>query len=72
MADTEILTITELCVYLKLPKQTVYKLCQHNGLPCFKAGKQLRFRKDGIDKWIDREEKRNARWIKGRLNRGIR
>jgi len=65
MAD-EIMTFKEVCAYLKLPRTTVYKLCQCNNLPYVKAGKQLRFRKLSVDKWLENEEKRKARWISRR------
>jgi len=58
MRDTGIFTIDEVSQYLKLTKGTMYKLCQSRKIPYFKAGKQLRFKRDSIDKWIAREEKR--------------
>ena len=61
MEKSDLYTIDEISRYLKLTKGTVYKLCQYRKIPYFKAGKQLRFRKDSIDKWITREEKRKKR-----------
>ena len=57
MEDNELFTLDEISAYLKLTKGTVYKLCQARKLPYFKAGRQLRFSKKSIDKWITDKEK---------------
>jgi len=49
----EILTIGELSEYLKIPRSTLYKLCQEGRIPSQKVGRHWRFRKDTIDKWLD-------------------
>lgn len=49
----EILTIEELSEYLKIPRSTLYKLCQEGRIPSQKVGRHWRFRKDTIDKWLD-------------------
>ncbi len=48
----EVMNIDELAKYLKLPKPTVYKVAQSGELPGRKAGRQWRFHKDAIDKWL--------------------
>ena len=48
-----IMTIEEVAKYLKIPKSTVYILAQEGKIPCQKVGRQWRFRKDTIDKWLD-------------------
>ena len=48
-----IMTIEEVAVYLKIPKSTVYILAQDGKIPCQKVGRQWRFRKNTIDKWLD-------------------
>lgn len=53
MANNEqILTLAELSNYLKIPKSTVYKLCQEKKIPGQKVGRHWRFHKDAIDRWI--------------------
>lgn len=59
-ANNELFTLDEISAYLKLTKGTVYKLCQARKLPYFKAGRQLRFSKKSIDRWITNKE-RSAR-----------
>ena len=48
-----IMTIEEVADYLKIPRSTVYKLAQEGKIPCQKVGRQWRFRKRTIDKWLD-------------------
>ncbi len=48
----DILTIDELSKYLKIPKSTVYKLCQEGKVPGQKVGRHWRFHKEVIDSWI--------------------
>ena len=56
----EILTIGELSEYLKIPKSTVYKLCQEGKIPGQKVGRHWRFRKETIDLWLDEQRKSTA------------
>jgi len=51
----EILTIEELSKYLKIPRSTLYKLCQEGRIPSQKVGRHWRFRKQTIDQWLDEE-----------------
>lgn len=61
MENEDILTLDELSAYLKIPKGTLYKLCENGSLPTFKVGKQLRFRKGDIEKWIATRTKRQGK-----------
>jgi excisionase family DNA binding protein len=49
---SDIMNIDELAEYLKLPKPTVYKLAQGGKIPGRKAGRQWRFHKEAIDRWL--------------------
>ena len=51
----EILTIDELADYLRLKPQTIYKWAQGNRIPAAKLGKEWRFRKSIIDRWLDEQ-----------------
>ena len=53
MAD-EIMTVEELAKYLKTGVATIYKLAQEGKIPATKVGNQWRFRKEKIDKWLDK------------------
>ncbi len=54
--NIQVMTIDELAVYLKLPKSTIYKLVQEGKVPGQKLGKQWRFGKAAIDRWLDSEQ----------------
>lgn len=50
---SDVLTIEELSVYLKIPKSTLYKLVREGKVPSHKVGRHWRFRKEAIDRWLD-------------------
>lgn len=49
----DVLTIEELAAYLKIPKSTLYKLVREGNIPSQKVGRHWRFRKAGIDRWLE-------------------
>jgi excisionase family DNA binding protein len=46
------LTIDELADYLKVSKETIYKMAKANKLPSSKIGNQWRFNRQIIDQWL--------------------
>jgi len=50
--DTEVLTLAEVAVLLRVPKSTVYKLAQNGTVPAFKVGKHWRFLLEDIKGWL--------------------
>ena len=54
-ADHDILTIEEVASYLRLKPQTIYKWAQEKRIPAAKLGKEWRFRKSIIDRWLDQQ-----------------
>lgn len=52
-ADHEILTLEEVAHYLRLKPQTIYKWAQEKRIPAVKLGKEWRFRKSVLDRWLD-------------------
>jgi len=59
--DKNVLTLDEASAYLKTSKSTLYKLLQSNSLPSRKVGRQWRFNRTDLDRWLSRstsEEKR--------------
>ena len=66
--NSDILTLDEISKYLKISKSTIYMLTSNSRIPHFKVGKQLRFRKSGIDKWADELESTSKRKRKERQN----
>jgi excisionase family DNA binding protein len=61
MDDDRFLSTDEVVEYLKIPKSTIYKLTERDDLPSCKIGKQLRFRKSSLDKWLAEKEKKNIK-----------
>ena len=53
--DDEMLTIEDVAAYLKLKPQTIYKWAQTGKIPGAKFGKEWRFRRSAIERWIDRQ-----------------
>ena len=53
--EKEILTIEDLAAYLRLKPQTIYKWAQGNRIPAAKLGKEWRFRRSIIDRWLDEQ-----------------
>lgn len=47
----EILTIDELCDYIKSSKQAINQLCRE-GMPHYKVGTVMRFDKVKVDEWL--------------------
>ena len=51
------MSLNELSEYLRTPKSTLYKLSEADKIPSFKVGKELRFKRGSIDRWIGQQEK---------------
>ena len=51
--ETEIMTIEDVATYLRLKPQTIYKWAQEKRIPAAKLGKEWRFRRSVIDRWLD-------------------
>jgi excisionase family DNA binding protein len=49
----EILTINETSEFLRIPISTMYKLAQEGKIPCQKVGRQWRFRRDALERWLE-------------------
>ena len=49
---TELITVEEVASYLRVTKKTIYRLLRQGGIPATKIGRQWRFDKASIDKWL--------------------
>jgi len=65
--EERLLSINELSRYLNIPKSTLYKLSQKSEIPVCKIGKQLRYRKSSIDKWLSEKEAYKANPFRKRI-----
>ena len=52
---SEVFSLQELSEYLKIPISTLYKLVREGKIPSQKIGRQWRFRKETINRWLDRK-----------------
>ena len=53
-----LLTVKELCNYLKVNRSTVYRLLKTGQLPALRVGSDWRFNVEEIDRWrFEREKK---------------
>ena len=50
-----LMTLEELAEYLRLSKDTVYRMAQTGKIPASKVGAQWRFRKDEVDEWLKQD-----------------
>lgn len=53
--EHEILTLEEVAHYLRLKPQTIYKWAQERRIPAVKLGKEWRFRRSILDRWLDEQ-----------------
>ena len=51
----EFLTLQEVADYLRVTTKTIYRLLGKGKIPAIKVGRQWRFDKSAIDKWIKRK-----------------
>ena len=51
----EILTLKQAAEYLKCHTSTMYRLVKHGGVPHFRLGGDIRFKKSTIDNWIKKK-----------------
>jgi excisionase family DNA binding protein len=59
VSDDEILTVTEVARFLRVPKSTVYKLARVGELPASKIGKHWRFLRRDLHQWLHSRPQQN-------------
>ena len=62
MADNtpEVMTIEETAQYLRVPLSSLYKLAQAGKIPCQKVGRHWRFRREAIERWLERMPEKSS------------
>jgi len=58
--EEEVLTKDELAKYLKITVRMVDKL-RTEGMPSFKVGKLIRFKKDEVMEWLENHQQRTEK-----------
>jgi len=51
------LTLEQIAEYLQMSTSSIYKMAQAGKIPAYKVGRQWRFRKEEIDKWVEKKKK---------------
>ena len=49
------LTTEEVLGYLKTTPRTIYRLIRNGELPAVRIGRQWRFRRTDLDRWVERQ-----------------
>lgn len=47
-----LMTIEEVAAYMQVSRFTVYRLAKHHSIPATKIGRQWRFQKEEITRWL--------------------
>lgn len=50
--DDRWLTVEEICTYLSVSNETVYKWIEQRGMPGNRVGRRWMFKKDEVDEWV--------------------
>ncbi len=51
MLQSRVLTVQEVCNYLRVHRSTIYRLLKQHRLPAFRVGGDWRFSIEAIDRW---------------------
>ncbi len=55
------LTLEQIAEYLQMSTSSIYKMAQAGKIPSYKVGRQWRFKKEEIDKWVERNKFKRVR-----------
>jgi excisionase family DNA binding protein len=58
-SEPELMTVAEVAEYLRISRASVYRLVRSRQVPVSNVGRQLRFRRDSLDRWLQGKEKSN-------------
>lgn len=56
----EVMTLREASQYLGVSPDTLYKYLGEDKIPAFKLGNRWRFKKDLLDRWMEKKSERGA------------
>ena len=54
----EVMTLREASQYLGISPDTLYKYLNEDRIPAFKLGNRWRFKKDLLDRWMEKKSER--------------
>jgi excisionase family DNA binding protein len=50
------LTLEQIAEYLQMSESSIYKMAQAGKIPANKVGRQWRFKKEVIDRWVEKRK----------------
>ncbi len=59
--ERDVLNISEVSNWLRIPKTSLYKLCGEGKIPCAKIGRHWRFDRQTIESWFKDQIAKNER-----------
>ena len=65
----EVMTLREASQYLGISPDTLYKYLSEKSIPAFKLGNRWRFKKDLLDRWMERKIERTELVVDARPKR---
>jgi len=68
----EVMTLREASQYLGISPDTLYKYLSEKSIPAFKLGNRWRFKKDSLDRWMEKKIERTELVAEGRPKRQIK
>src|SRR5512140_950706 len=61
MIDEIFMTTEEVLEYLQVTQRTIYRLIKAGRIPAVRVGRQWRFRKQDVDRWLENQQGRGSR-----------
>ncbi|MBW1727324.1 MAG: helix-turn-helix domain-containing protein [Deltaproteobacteria bacterium] len=52
MNKERLLSVNDLCEYIGIGRDTLYKLIRNKALPAYRLGRLWKFRKKEVDRWL--------------------
>ena len=68
----EVMTLREASQYLGISPDTLYKYLSENKIPAFKLGNRWRFKKDLLDRWMEKKSEHTEIVVDSRPRRLVK
>ena len=68
----EVMTLREASQYLGISPDTLYKYLSENRIPAFKLGNRWRFKKDLLDRWMEKKSEHTEMVVDSRSRRLVK
>jgi excisionase family DNA binding protein len=65
--ESPVMTVRELADYLRVHPSTIYRLLKQKRIPAFKLGREWRFNRESVDRWLLEQRKMISRRRNSRL-----